>query len=142
MSNWFECKVRYETIMGTGKQKKVTVPYLVDAMSFTEAEARIIKEVTPFTSGELTVVSIKRESISEIFDLETGDRWYRARVAYVTIDERSGAEKKTSVNMIVKALDIDEAKDNLRKCMDDTMSDYVITQLKETNLMDIFTFSS
>lgn len=141
MNNWFECKVRYEKQMENGMLKKVTEPYLVDAMSFTEAEARIIKEVTPFISGEFTVVAIKRERISEIFTDETGDRWFRAKVAFITIDERSGAEKKTTCDMLVQASDIDEAKDTLRKGMNGTMADYVLTQLKETDLMDIFPYS-
>ncbi|MGL5229124.1 MAG: DUF4494 domain-containing protein [Bacteroidales bacterium] len=140
MNNWFECKVRYEKIMENGMLKKITEPYLVDALSFTEAEARIIKEVTPFTAGEFTVSAIKRARISEIFYDETGDRWFKAKVQFVTIDERSGAEKKTSCNMLIQASDIDEAKDTLRKGMQGTMADYVLHTISETPLMDIFPY--
>lgn len=140
MNNWFECKVRYEKTMENGMLKKVTEPYLVDALSFTEAEARIIKEVTPFTAGEFTVSAIKRARISEIFYDETGDRWFKAKVQFVTIDERSGAEKKTSCNMLIQASDIDEAKDTLRKGMQRTMADYVLHTISETPLMDIFPY--
>ncbi|MGL5772544.1 MAG: DUF4494 domain-containing protein, partial [Bacteroidales bacterium] len=82
MNNWFECKVRYEKTIENGMLKKVTEPYLVDALSFTEAEARIIKEVTPFITGEFTVSDIKRAKISEIFEDETGDRWFKAKVQF------------------------------------------------------------
>lgn len=140
MNNWFECKIRYEKTMDNGILKKVTEPYLVDALSFTEAEARIIAEITPFISGEFSVQAIKRDPISEIFTDETGDRWFRAIVAFVTINERSGAEKETKVNMLVQASDIDKAKDNLHKGMQGTMADYVIKQIKESDLMDIFPF--
>lgn len=140
MHNWFECKVRYEKTMENGMLKKITEPYLVDALSFTEAEARIIKEVTPFTAGEFTVSAIKRARISEIFYDETGDRWFKAKVQFVTIDERSGAEKKTSCNMLIQASDIDEAKDTLRKGMQGTMADYVLHTISETPLMDIFPY--
>lgn len=140
MHNWFECKVRYEKTMENGMLKKITEPYLVDALSFTEAEARIIKEVTPFTAGEFTVSAIKRARISEIFYDETGDRWFKAKVQFVTIDERSGAEKKTACNMLIQASDIDEAKDTLRKGMQGTMADYVLHTISETPLMDIFPY--
>ena len=75
MHTWFECKIRYEKVMENGMQKKVTEPYLVDALSFTEAEARIIEEMTPFISGEFTVSDIKRANYSELFpsDEESAD---------------------------------------------------------------------
>ena len=65
MNNWFECKVRYDKMMENGLQKKVNEPYMVDALSFTEAEARIIEELTPFISGDFSVSAVKRTKISE-----------------------------------------------------------------------------
>lgn len=140
MNNWFECKIRYEKTMENGMLKKVTEPFLVDALSFTEAETRIIKEITPFISGEFIVSAIKRENISEIIEDEIGDRWFRAKVAFVTIDERSGKEKESKVDILVKACTSDEALFNLHNGMKYTMSDYVVKQIKETDLMDIFPF--
>ena len=90
MANWFECKVRYDKLQENGAVKKVNEPYLVDALSFTEAEARIIEEQTPFISGDFSVSAVKRTKISEIFWNEGGDRWYLVKVAFITIDERSG----------------------------------------------------
>ena len=90
MHTWFECKIRYEKVMENGMQKKVTEPYLVDALSFTEAEARIIEEMTPFISGEFTVSDIKRANYSELFpsDEESADRWFKCKLIFITLDEK------------------------------------------------------
>ena len=97
MNTWFLTKIRYEKVMENGMQKKVTEPYLVDALSFTEAEARIIEEVTPFISGEFTVSDISRAHYSEIFTSEedSADKWFAGRLAFTTLDEKSGKEKRT-----------------------------------------------
>ena len=111
MHTWFECKIRYEKVMENGMQKKVTEPYLVDALSFTEAEARIIEEMTPFISGEFTVSDIKRANYSELFpsDEESADRWFKCKLIFITLDEKSGAEKKTSTQVLVQAADLRDA---------------------------------
>ena len=90
--NWFECKVRYDKMVEQGIVKKVTESFLVDALSFTEAEARIIEEQTPFISGEFSVSAVKRTKISEIFRDDRADKWYLAKVAFITIDEKTAAE--------------------------------------------------
>ena len=140
--NWFECKVSYEKIMENGLQKKVTEPYLVDALSFTEAEARIIEEIKPYISGEFTIADIKRARISELFFNDAGDRYYRVKVNFITLDEKSGAEKKTAVQMLVQASDIKEAIATLEEGMKGTMADYAIASISETMIMDIFPFST
>ena len=139
---WFECKVSYEKTMENGIVKKVTEPYLVDALSFTEAEARIIEEIKPYISGEFTISDIKRARIAEIFFNESGDRYYKVKVSFSTLDEKSGAEKKTPVTMLAQASDIQEAKDVLQDGMKGTMADYTIEEIKETKLMDVFPFSA
>ena len=108
MHTWFECKIRYEKTMENGMNKKVTEPYLVDALSFTEAEARIIEEMTPFISGEFTVSDIKRANYSELFpsEEESADRWFKCKLVFITLDEKSGAEKKTSTQVLVQAADL------------------------------------
>ena len=105
MHNWFLTKIRYEKVMENGIQKKVTEPYLVDALSFTEAEARITEEMTPFISGEFTVSDISRAHYSEIFTSEedSADKWYAGRLAFITVDEVSGKEKRTYTNVLVQA---------------------------------------
>lgn len=126
MHTWFEGKIRYEKVAENGMNKKVTEPYLVDALSFTEAEARFIEEVTPFIAGEFTVTDIKRANYSEIFpsDEEAADKWYKCKLYFITIDEKSGAEKK-----------LDEG-------MKGTMADYVIASVAETAIMDVYPYQA
>jgi len=138
MANWFECKVRYDKIQENGAVKKVNEPYLVDALSFTEAEARIIEEQTPYISGDFSVSAVKRTKISEIFWNEGGDRWYLVKVAFITIDERSGAEKRSTTLILVQASNFKEALDNFVEGMKGTMADYEIVSIAETPLMDVY----
>ena len=142
MHNWFECKISYEKMMENGMQKKVTEPYLVDALSFTEAEARIIEEIRPFISGEFTVADIKRARLTEIFFNENGDKYYKVKINYITLDEQSGMEKKTPAYMLVQASTIDEAKDRLSEGMKGTLSDYVVESIKETKIVDVFPYEA
>ncbi|MDR1563119.1 MAG: DUF4494 domain-containing protein [Dysgonamonadaceae bacterium] len=140
--NWFECKVSYEKMMENGVSKKVNEPYLVDALSFTEAEARIIEEMKPYISGEFTVTDIKRAKLAEIFFNEKGDRYYRFKVIYVVLDEKNGTEKKTAQMILVQASNIDEAFEVFYARMKGTLGDYVVASVMETAIMDIFPFSS
>lgn len=140
--NWFECKVSYEKTMENGLQKKVSEPYLVDALSFTEAESRIIEEIKPYISGDFTISDIKRARLNEIFFNEAGDRYYRVKVFFITLDEKSGSEKKTAVQMLAQASDIKEAIAVVEEGMKGTMADYVIASIAESPLMDIFPFSA
>ncbi len=142
MHNWFECKIRYEKTMDNGMNKKVTEPYLVDALSFTEAEARIIEEITPFISGEFTVSDIKRANYSELFssEEEAADRWFNCKLAFITLDEKSGAEKRTTVHVLVQAADLRDAVKKLDAGMKGTMADYIICSVSETAIMDVFPY--
>ena len=141
MHSWFECKVSFEKVLENGMQKKVTEPYLVDALSFTEAEARIIEEIRPFISGEFTVTDIKSARLSELFFNENGDRFYKIKVYFITLDEKSGAEKKTAAQMLAQACTLKEAIAVLEEGMKGTMADYTIASVTETMLMDVFPFS-
>ena len=138
MNNWYECKVKYEKTLETGTQKKVTEAYLVDAMSFTEAENRIIEEMTPYIVGEFEVTAVKKARISELFIDPEGDKWYRAKVMFITIDEKTGVEKKAASTMLVQASDFQRAVKNLEDGMKGTMSDWEINTIAETLLMDVY----
>jgi small-conductance mechanosensitive channel len=140
--NWFECKVSYEKMMENGIQKRVTEPYLVDALSFTEAEARIIEEMKPYISGEFIVTDIKRAKIAELFFNENGDKYYKIKVFFITLDEKSGTEKKTASQMLAQASDLKEAIEVLEKGMKGTLADYTIASVTETLIMDVFPFST
>lgn len=123
-------------------QKKVTEPYLVDALSFTEAEARIIEEIRPFITGEFTVTDVKRARLSELFFNENGDRYYKVKVYFITLDEKTGAEKKISAQMLAQASDLKEAIAVLEEGMKGTMADYVIASVSETPIMDVFPYEA
>ena len=144
MHNWFECKIRYEKTLENGMNKKVTEPYLVDALSFTEAESRIIEEMTPFISGEFTVSDIKRANYSELFssDEEAADRWFKCKLYFITLDEKSGAEKKTATQVLVQAADLRDAVKKLDKGMEGTMADYSIASVTETAIMDVYPYKA
>lgn len=138
MANWFECKVKYVRLLETGMQKAVNEPYLVDALSFTEAESRITEEMAPFISGEFTVSAVKREKLSEVFFDETGDKWYKVKYNIITVDEKTAVEKKTSVTTLVQAANFQAALDNFMEGMKGTMADFEIASIIETPLMDVF----
>lgn len=138
MASWFECKIRYDKTQENGAIKKVTEPYLVDALSFTEAEARIIEEQAPFVSGEVNVTAVKRTKISEIFWDDSADKWYMVKVAFITIDEKTAVEKKSTSLILVAASDFKGAYDNFMEGMKGTMADFEIVSIAETPLMDVY----
>jgi hypothetical protein len=130
--------------MENGMVKKVNEPYLVDALSFTEAEARIIDEITPYISGEFTVSDIKRANYSEIFFSaeDAADRWFKTKLQFITLDEKSGTEKKTSTQVLVQAADLRDAVKKLDEGMKGSMADYVIASVAETALMDVYPYTA
>ena len=139
-ATWFECKIRYEKTMEDGMQKKVTEAYVVDALSFSEAEERIIEEMSSYISGEFTVTDIKKAPYGEIFfsDQEMADSWYKAKLQFITLDEKTEKEKRTSVSYLVQAGSFNGALKNLEEVMGGTMIDYTISSIAETTLMDVF----
>lgn len=145
MNYWFECKVSYERQADSMGIKKVSESYLVDALSFTEAEKRIIKEIRPFVSvGELEVVNIRRARIAELFlnDEAEDDRYFRAKVNFITVDEKSGSEKKTSATMIVKSDSLPNAVTELKAQLDSQMASYEIAAVTDTQILDVFQYEA
>ena len=140
MHNWFECKISYEKVTEDGMQKKVLETYLVDAISFTETEGRIIKIMRPYISGDLMVMDIKRARFAESFIDNQGDRYYRVKINMITLDEKNGTEKRTAVQMLAQASTIHDALVVIDKGMKGTMSDYEIVSVNETAILDVFPF--
>ena len=140
MGYWFECKIRYEKTLENGAIKKVTEPYLVDAMSFTEAEARIIQEMSPFMNGEWSVADIKRANYSELFpcEEEAADKWFKVKMVTTIIDEKKQVEKKVSTWKLVQASDLRDAVKKLAEAMKGSLADYELSQVAETAIMDVF----
>lgn len=141
MHNFFEVVFNYEKTLENGQEKKVNELYLVDALSFTEAEARAIENVKPYISGEFLIKSIKRSNVSELFLNECGDRYYACKVCFITLDEKSGAEKKTASQMLAQASTIEEAREVLVNGMKGTLSDYTVEAIQETKIIDIYMFN-
>ena len=137
---WVECKVRYDKMQENGSVKKVNEPYLVDALTFTEAEARIIEEITPFMSGEFSISAVKKTKISEIFydESDAADRFYMVKVMFITLDEKSGVEKNSASMILVQAGDFESALDRFNEGMKGSAADFEIASIAETPLMDVF----
>lgn len=141
-AQWFICKVRYEKMQEDGMQKKVTEIYVIDAVSFTEAEERITEEMSAYISGEFEVKDISLAPFGEIFFDEnpSADRYYKAKLAFITIDEKSGNEKRQNVTYLVHAENFNQAVKNVDEVMGGTMIDYQIISIAETQIMDVFEY--
>src|SRR5690554_576765 len=139
---WFECKVKYRKIDETGKQKVVTEPYLVDALSFTEAESRINAEMANFISEEFKVVNIKVANFSEIHPFENSDRWFRSKVSLLAYDEESGKERRSNIYLLIQANNVREAYGNTEQVMQNIMGEYSIPAITESPIVDVFPFFS
>lgn len=142
MHTWFQCKVKYERNVDDGSIAKVSETYLIDALSFTEAEERINEEMKPYISGDFMVTDIKRAKIYELFENESGDRWYRSKVNFVSLDEEKGIEKRIATTMYAQASTLKEAVDVIDKGMKGTLADYEIASVVETDVMDIFKYQA
>lgn len=142
-SDWFETKIRYDKTMEDGTQKKVTEQYVVDALSFTEAENTIIEEMSSYISGDFKITDIKPAPYHEIFfsDMENDDKWYKTKLQFITIDEKTEKEKRTNVTYLVQACSLHNALDNIDTVMKGTMIDYVQANVGETQLVDVFEYS-
>lgn len=139
-STWFETKVKYQKTMEDGSEKVVSEAYVVDALSFTEAESAIIDEMSVYVSGELKVSGIGKAGYGEIFfsDVDDDDKWYKAKLQFITIDEKSEKEKRSNVTYLVQAKSLARALRYIDEVMGKTMKDYDVIGLNETKLMDVF----
>lgn len=144
MAQWIKTSVRFDKRMENGTNKRATDSYLVDALSFAEAEARIIKEVTPpYICGEITVSAVKKSNIQEIFrnkvEYDDVQKWYKAKVAYITLDEKTRSEKRTTAVYMVQAPDFHNALENFVESMKkETMENFVIVGIEETSILHVF----
>ena len=140
VSKYYEVKIQYQKTLEDGKEKKVTEQYVVEALSFTEAEARIIKEMTPYISGEFDVVSEKIAPYNEIFlsDNSTDDKWFVSKVGFITLDEKTAKEKKQTFRYLVQAATSKLALDYTNEMFSHGMSDYIIDAVQDTPTLDVF----
>ena len=140
MQKWFECTIKYEKELEEGKVAKTTERYLVDALTFTEAEARIIEEMKPFISGEFEVANINPQKYSELFWNENGDKWFKTKVNFIVLDEEKGVEKKVANYMLVQANDLKEARELLVDGMKGSQADWEIASISETKILDVYKY--
>ena len=138
-SNWFEVKLRYDKVHEDGYEKKVTESYVVEALSFGEAEKTAIEFLGGYVSGEIQVVNINPMKFREVFfnEQESCDRYYKAILQFITVDEQTEREKHTQVYYLVQASSFDNCKDSIRTIMDGTMIDYQIASVSETKVIDV-----
>ena len=142
---WFECKVKYRKFdEASGTQKVKTEPFLVDAMSYTEAESRITEEMAAYLmeGEEIKITNIKMANYAEIHPFENSDRWFKSKVSLIAFDEESGKERKTNLYLLVQANDVKEAYENTISTMQDTMGEYSIPAVSESPIMDVFPYFS
>ena len=142
---WYECKVKYRKFdEASGTQKVKTEPFLVDAISYTEAESRITQEMSTYISDsdEIKITNIKVANYAEIHPFENSDRWFKSRVSLIAYDEESGKERKTNQYLLVQANDVKEAFENTVSTMKDTMGEYTIPSISESPIMDVFPYFS
>ena len=140
-ATWFECKIKYEKVMEDGLQKQVVEQYVVDALSFAEAEQRITEEMSQYISGEFEVTDVKKAAYKEVFfddDNAASDRWYKVKLDFITIDERTEKEKRSRVTYLVQATNLNRAMKNVDTVMGGTMIDYDAASISDTKLVDVF----
>lgn len=141
MKNWFEIKVRYEKMHENGIERMTTESYLLDAYSFTEAESRGVEELTPYMSGEFTLTAVTKKKYAETFFGDKGGYYYEAILAFITLDEKSGKEKETTVRMLIQENTVSDAIEKVKEEMEKSMVDYRIKSVKETAILDVFIYS-
>ncbi|MDT0647781.1 DUF4494 domain-containing protein [Zunongwangia sp. F260] len=139
-ATWYECKVKYRKTHDSGEQKMATDTYLLDAVSYTEAESRITEEMMAYTSEEFRIMNIKVANFAEVHPFENSDRWFKSKVSLIALDEESGKERKTNIYLLVQANDVKEAFENTVVAMETTMGDYTIPSITESPILDVFPY--
>lgn len=139
-SNWYECKVKYQKTMEDGAEKVVSEQYVVDALSFTEAESVMLEEMSAYVSGSITITGIVKASYGEVFfsDNDADDRWYKVKLQFITIDEKTEKEKRSNVNYLVQANSLPRCVRYVDEVMGGTMVDYAIASVAETHILDVY----
>src|SRR5690554_773839 len=140
MQVWFECKVKYTKVTESGKEQTVTENFLLDAVSFTDAETRITRQMGEIVKGEFSVLDIKKSRIAEVFPYDNGEWWFKATINLVTIDEEAGKEKKLRTQYLIMADDIQEALKRLDESLSFMVIPYVVSSLAVSTIVDVFPY--
>lgn len=140
MQTWFECKAKYVKVTESGREQTITENFLLDAVSFTDAETRIIRQLEQIAKGEFSVTDIKKSRIGEVFSYETGEWWFKATINLVTVDEEAGKEKKMRTYYLVMADDIKQALERLDESLSYLVIPYVVSAMAVSTIVDVFPY--
>lgn len=141
MQTWFNCKVKYVKVDDTGKEKKVTEPYLIDAVSFSEAETRIHKILEPYISGGLEITTLSKANIQEVFDFDDDGVWYKVKITYLDVDPDTEKKKKITNYILVRAADVKNAYERVEDNLN-LLVPYDMPSIQETPILDVFPYES
>ncbi len=141
MASWYLGKIRYQKEDETGRLKTTNEAYLVDALSYTEAEAKLYSQIVTDAS-DFSVTAISRMRLADLFTFETGEKWFKCKVIYYSIDDKSGKEKKVVNYMLLNADDISEALTRITDSLKTMLVPYETTDINLTPILDVFPYSA
>lgn len=141
MKQWFVSTVKYNKTDDDGNSKKVTELYLVDAVSFSETEARIYKELESVISGDFEISDISRSNFVDVFYYDDADVWYKCKVTYATVDEDSGKEKKVVQYMLVSAHNVKSAYERIQESLSTMLVPFEIPQITVSKFLEVFVYN-
>jgi len=142
MNTWHTVKVKYTKQFPDGTLKRVTEPYLVNSITFIDAEKRIHQEVGEFTRGEFLVTSITKTDFADIFHYDDSDVWYKAKVSYVIGDTDTGKEKKVSNDFLISAHNVGQAYDRMHESLKGLQVGFDIPSIVVTPILEIFPYET
>lgn len=142
IANYFEASIKYMKVNEDGREKKVSEKYLIDAMSYTETEAQIVKEAETFVKGDFYITSIKKSNIKEVIESENenDDKYYLAKVAIIDADEVSGKEKSTTDYYLVQAANLDRALERLNESLKTFVVPVESISVADSKIVEVFPY--
>ena len=140
MNTWFKVKVKYTKQLESGSFKRVSEPYLLSAMTFTDAEARIYEELGTFIRGEFSVMGITREDIQDIFQYDDADTWFKCKISYDNIDDEGDKKRTVTQNFLVSAKTVKDSYERIEESLETLMLDYQIISIIASPIVEIFPY--
>jgi hypothetical protein len=140
MNTWFKVKVKYTKQLESGSFKRVSEPYLLSAMTFTDAEARIYEELGSFIRGEFSVMGITREDIQDIFQYDDADSWFKCKISYDNIDDDGDKKRTVTQNFLVSAKTVKDSYERIEESLETLMLDYQIISIIASPIVEIFPY--
>ncbi len=141
MNSWYTVAVKYTKQLDNGTLKRVTEPYLLDAVSFTDAEARIYQELGTTIKGEFLVTKVTKTNFSDVFNYEDTEDWYKCKVGYISEDADSGKAKRVVNNFLVTAENVKQAYERIESSLDQMLVGFDIPSIQLTKLVEVFPYN-